>query len=177
MTSSGQISDLRGIKWNLYFWKAHDKSYPKIQFFSILDKYFKSYGNINAIWPLFGMGSSQIWPCHVTQAKNLSFPYLKSYCPLNFRKSHQISWFCCIPNGSYKEDNLKESRICTPPPPWGIGLSSFRSVGNICLKCSQWTTWWNEKEFQVFNTLVTTGVWIKTVTTRLVSLIMKKIKT
>ena len=45
MTSSGQISDLR----HLYFWKAHDKSYPKIQFLSILDKYFKSYGNINAI--------------------------------------------------------------------------------------------------------------------------------
>ena len=50
------------------------------------------------------MGSSQIWPCHVTQAKNLSFPYLKSYCSLNF-------------NGSYKENNLKEGRICPPPPP------------------------------------------------------------
>ena len=34
----------------------------------------------------FGMGSYQIWPCHVTQAENLSFPYLKSSCPLNFRK-------------------------------------------------------------------------------------------
>ena len=42
------------------------------------DKYFKSYGNINAIWPLFGMGSYQIWPYHVTHAENLSFPYLKS---------------------------------------------------------------------------------------------------
>ena len=51
-----------GIKWNLYFWKAHDKSYPKIQISSILDKYFKSYGNINAIWALFGMGFYQIWP-------------------------------------------------------------------------------------------------------------------
>ena len=99
------------------FLKAHNKSYPKMQFLSILDKYFKSCGNVNAICPLFGMVSSQIWPCHVTQAKNLSFPYLKSYCPLNFRKSHQISWFCCIPNGSYKEDNLKEGRICLPPPP------------------------------------------------------------
>ena len=58
----------------------------QIQFLSILDKYFKSYSNINAIWPLFGMGSYQIWPCHVTQAKNLSFLCLKSYCPLNFRK-------------------------------------------------------------------------------------------
>ena len=48
MTSSGQISDLQGIKWNLYFWKAHDKSYPNIQFLFILDKYFISYGNINA---------------------------------------------------------------------------------------------------------------------------------
>ena len=79
------------------------------------DKYFKSYGNINAIWPLFGMGSYQIWPYHVTHAENLSFPYLKSYCVLNFRKRHQISWFCCISNGSYKEDNLKEGRSCPPP--------------------------------------------------------------
>ena len=31
------------------FWKKHDKSYPKLQFLSILDKYFKSYDNINAI--------------------------------------------------------------------------------------------------------------------------------
>ena len=115
MTSSGQISDLRGIKRNLYFWKAHDKSYPKIQLLSIFDKYFKCYGNINAIYPLFGMGSYRIWPCHVTQATSLSFPYLKSYCPLNFRKSCQISWFCCIPTGSHKEDNLKENRICLPP--------------------------------------------------------------
>ena len=48
MTSSGQISDLRGIKRNLFLWKAHDKSYPKIQFLSTLDKYFKRYRNINA---------------------------------------------------------------------------------------------------------------------------------
>ena len=64
------------------------------------------------------MSSSQIWPCHVTQAKNFSFPYLKSYCQLNFRKSHQISWFCYIPNGRYKADNLKDSRICPLPPMW-----------------------------------------------------------
>ena len=57
MTSSRQISDPREIKWNLYFQKAHNKSYPNVQFLLILDKYFKSYGNINAIWPLFGMGS------------------------------------------------------------------------------------------------------------------------
>ena len=68
----------------------------------------------------FGMDSYQIWPCHVTQSENLSFRYLKSYCASNFRKSHQISWFCCIPNGSYKEDNLKEGRLC--PPLCGIGL-------------------------------------------------------
>ena len=99
------------------------RSHPKVQFLSILDKYFKSYGNVNAIRPLFNMDSYQIWPCHVTQAENLSFPYLKSYFPLNCRKSHQISCFCCIPNGSYKEDNLKEGRICPPPPPSGIGLT------------------------------------------------------
>ena len=83
--------------------------------------------------------SYQIWPCHVTQAKNLSFPYIKSYCPLNFRKSHQISWFCCIPNGSYKEDNLKEGRIPPPPPPCGIGLTEldfWNTTYNIC-----WTLW------------------------------------
>ena len=76
------------------------------------------------------MGSYQIWPCHVTQAKNLSFPYLKSYCSLNFGKSHQISWFCCIPNGSYKKDNLKKGRICHPPPPpqCRIGLSTPLNV-------------------------------------------------
>ena len=53
------------------------------------------------------MDSYQIRPYHVPQAKRLSFSYLKSYCSLNFRNNHQISWFCCIPNGSYKEDNLK----------------------------------------------------------------------
>ena len=99
------------------FWKAHYKSYPKIQFLSILEKYFKSYGNINVIWPLFGMAFYEIWPCQVTQAKNMSFPYLKSYCPLNFKKSHENLWFCCTPNGSYKEDNLKEGKISMPPPP------------------------------------------------------------
>ena len=83
------------------------------------------------------MDSYQIWPCHVTQAKNWSFLYLKSYCPLNFRKSHQISGFCCIPNGNYKEDNLKEGRICSLPPPsptqCGIGLNSSSCVSG-CLK-------------------------------------------
>ena len=34
----------------------------------------------------FWHGSYQIWPCHVTQAENLSFLYLKSYCPLNLGK-------------------------------------------------------------------------------------------
>ena len=67
------------------------------------------------------------WTLHVTQAKNLSFPYLKSYCPLNFRKSHQISWLCCIPYGSYKEDNLKEGRI-----PCGIGFNF--ELGSDCFQ-------------------------------------------
>ena len=53
--------------------KTHGKSYPKIQFKFILDRYFKNYGNINAIWPLFGMGSYQLWSYHVTQVKNLLF--------------------------------------------------------------------------------------------------------
>ena len=29
------------------------------------------------------MGCNQILPCYMTQAERLSFPYLKSYCPLN----------------------------------------------------------------------------------------------
>ena len=41
MTSSGQVSDLQGIKENLYFWKAHDKNYLKNTILFILDKYFK----------------------------------------------------------------------------------------------------------------------------------------
>ena len=104
------------------------------------------------------MGSYQIWPYHVTQAENLSFPYIKSYCPLNFRKSHQISWFCYIPNGSYKEDNLKEGRICPPPPMWNrvkpllvwriahsrnnnkIDYSSFASLSIAPLPQNGWTT-------------------------------------
>ena len=80
----------------------------KIQFLLILDKYFKNYGNINAISPLFDMTSY-----HVTQGNDLSFLYLKSYCPLNFRKSHQILCFCSIPNEIYKEDNLRTGRTYT----------------------------------------------------------------
>ena len=83
MTSSIHISDLQGIKWNLYFQKAHNKSYPNIQFLLILDKHCKRYGNISEIWPLFGMGH---WSYHVTQGKNLSFSYSRLYYPLNFRK-------------------------------------------------------------------------------------------
>ena len=113
MTSSGQILDLRVIKRNVYFWEAHDKSYPKIQFLLILDKYF----NISANRPLFGIGSFQIWSYHVIQGKKLSFSYLKSYSPLNFRNSHKSLWFCCISNASYKEDSLRVDRICNPPPP------------------------------------------------------------
>ena len=41
MTSSVQIRTFEQSNETLYFWKAHDKSYPKIQFLSILDKYFK----------------------------------------------------------------------------------------------------------------------------------------
>ena len=82
------------------------------------------------------MGSYQIWPYHVTQAQNLSFSYLKSYCPLNFRKSHQIPWFCCIPNGSYKEDNLKEGRICPSPPQFFVRSAHIEFTHIIRLFCS-----------------------------------------
>ena len=58
------------------------------------------------------MSSCQIWPCHVTQTKDLSFLYLKSYCPLNFRKRLQMWGFC-------------EGGQNLPPPPRGIGLTMF----------------------------------------------------
>ena len=32
---------------------------------------FQSYGNINIIIDHFWPGSYQIWPCHLTQAKNV----------------------------------------------------------------------------------------------------------
>ena len=114
MTSSGQILDLREIKWNLYFWKAHDKSYPKIQFFIYYGQIFQKLWRYKCNMTIFDIGSYQIWPYHVTQAESMSFSYLKSYCPLNFRKSHQIWWFCYIPNGSYKKGSLKAGRICRP---------------------------------------------------------------
>ena len=78
----------------------------------------------------FGMGSFQLWSYHVTHVKNLSFSYLESYSPLNLRKSHQMSWFCCISIGSYKEDNLKEGRICPPPPPMWNRVKINTPVGS-----------------------------------------------
>ena len=84
----------------------------------------------------FGMGSYQIWPYHVTQAENFSFSHIKSYCPLNFRKSHKIRWYYSIPYGSYKVDNLKVDRSCLPPPPpnpCGIGCCHFSGLGGGCI--------------------------------------------
>ena len=52
---------------------------------------------------------TKIWLYDVTQVENLSFSYSKSYSPISFGKSHQILWFCCTQNGSYKEDNLKRA--------------------------------------------------------------------
>ena len=36
-----------------------------------------------------------------------------------------------LPNGSYKEDNLKEGRICPPPPMWNRVKSKATGVHNI----------------------------------------------
>ena len=77
----------------------------------IFDKYFKSYGNKSKNRPLFGIDHFQIFSYHVTQGRNLSFPYSKSYFPLNFRTSHHILRFCCIFNGGHKEDNPRAGRI------------------------------------------------------------------
>ena len=54
----------------------------------------------------FCMASYQIWPYHMTQAENLLFSYLKSYCTLNFRESHQILLFCCIQSEMPRCQNL-----------------------------------------------------------------------
>ena len=123
-----------------------------------MDQYFKSNDNTDAIWSLFGMTSYQIWSYHLTHGKKFSFLYSKSYSLLNFRKSRQILWFFCIPNGTYKEDNLKVSRICALSP-CGIEWMPFKqrnfvfnleflkgeSVDNNlnvnCPKCS-WQLWY-----------------------------------
>ena len=89
--------------------------YPNMYVLLILDKYFKSYFDISEIWLLFDICSFQIWSYNVTEGKNLSFLYSKSYSPLNIRRSHQILWFCCIPNRSYREDNLRTGRIYPLP--------------------------------------------------------------
>ena len=98
------------------------------------------------------MGSFQIWSYHVTRGKNLSLLYSKSYSPLNFRKSHQILWFCCIPNGSYKEDNLMAGRISPPPPPqmWNRvkvtelfqkTVQSLPKISQVLGKTFSWILW------------------------------------
>ena len=53
--------------------------------FIYFGKYFKNYGNINAICT-FWHGLLPKWPCHMTQAEDLSSPYLKCYCPSHLRK-------------------------------------------------------------------------------------------
>ena len=68
---------------------------------------------------LSDLHAHQICSLYVTQAKNLSFSYSKCYSPLNSRNTHQSLWFCCTPNQTYEENNLKEGRICStlhPPP-------------------------------------------------------------
>ena len=102
------------------------QKYNFIYFGQVFQKFWKYKCNLTTFWHglLPNIAMSRV------SGKNLSFPYLKSYCPLNFRKSHQISWFCCIPNGSYKEDNLKEGRICPPPHMWNGVKKRFWS----CLK-------------------------------------------
>ena len=109
-------------------------SYQKIQFLSILDKYFKCYGNINAFWPLFGIGSYQLWPCHVTQAKNVSFPYLKSYCPLNFRKVTKFRVSAASLMEIIKMTIWRRVESAPPPSPQcGIGLSTPLNVTHFGL--------------------------------------------
>ena len=127
MMSSGQISDLLGIKWSLYFWKAHNKNFPKIQFLLILDKYFKRYGNINAIWSIFGMGSYQTWSYHVTQAKNLSFSSPKSPKSYSTLYSWKVTKFCgsSAPLKEVMKKTIWRQVESAPPPPHpcGIGLN------------------------------------------------------
>ena len=92
----------------------------------------------NTIFIYFGQVFQKLWQnkCNLTTfwhglLPNMAMPrdsgrkfvisIFKILFSINVRKSHQSSWFCCIPDGSYKEDNLKVGRIC-PPPPCGIGL-------------------------------------------------------
>ena len=58
--------------------------------FIYFGKVFQKLRQFNCNLTTFDMGAYQIWSYHVTQVKNLSSLYLKSYSPLNFEKSNQI---------------------------------------------------------------------------------------
>ena len=46
------------------------------------------HGNIDAIWPLFGMSAYQIWPCHVTLFHRIHFQPIWGLSFLNFLGEH-----------------------------------------------------------------------------------------
>ena len=58
------------------------------------DNFYLYWTSISKVMALFGMGYYQIWSYHVTQVKNLSFSYLKSYSPLKVLR--KITKFCCF---------------------------------------------------------------------------------
>ena len=115
-----------------------------IDFGQVFQKLWQYNWNLTTFWH----GPSY----HVTQGKNVSFLYSKSYSPLNFRKTHRILWFCCVPNGCYKEDNLRAGKISPPSPPppmWNrvnpilhgeriTPSSCFSSTYLKCFKSSSW---------------------------------------
>ena len=66
------------------------------------------------------MGSYQIWPYHMTQAENLSFLYLKSYCPLNLRKVAKFRG-----SAASLTEVIKKTICRQVEPPCGTGLRVY----------------------------------------------------
>ena len=72
----------------LIFLKSTCQELSKNTIFIYFGQVFQRLWQYKCNSTTFGMDSYQIWPYHVIQAENLSFSYLKFYCPLNLTKSH-----------------------------------------------------------------------------------------
>ena len=86
------------------------------------------------------MGSYQIWPSHVTQAKNLSFPYLKSYCPLNFMVFQGIQFTIYLGKSLIVYDKLYERFIPSAhsPPKQELRVNrkaDLQAIGGKLILC------------------------------------------
>ena len=84
-------ADLRETKHIIYYSKAIDESYQKINVLLNLSHYVKSYGHLSQILAFFTMLGLQIWPCHVTQEANFEKILRFPNSAFNIGKSCKIS--------------------------------------------------------------------------------------